>query len=131
VAASCDVQADQLPDGKSALAVTTPSRLKFSGGAALVSGDVPQLPVQSGNRPREHGLVAFADLVAPRAISEPVLRERLEAEAKELTWIGNNTMIRHTEVGKPPIAESAEVDYPFHRMFAIIRLLLKSSGQGG
>jgi len=59
------------------------------------------------------------------------LRERLEAEAKELTWIGNNTMIRHTEVGKPPIAESAQVDYLFHRMFAIIRLLLKSSGQGG
>ena len=35
-----------------------------------------------------------------------------------------------TEVGKPPIAESAQVDYLFHRMFAIIRLLLKSRWRG-
>jgi hypothetical protein len=40
-------------------------------------------------------------------------------------------MIRHTELGKPPITESAQVDYLFHRMFAMIRLLLKSSGRGG
>jgi hypothetical protein len=62
---------------------------------------------------------------------EPVLRERLENEARELNFIGNNLMIRHTEVGKPPIGESAQVDYLFHRMFAMIRLLLKSSGRGG
>jgi hypothetical protein len=65
------------------------------------------------------------------AATEPVLRERLEIEARELNFIGNNLMIRHTEVGKPPIGESAHVDYLFHRMFSIIRLLLKSSGRGG
>ena len=57
--------------------------------------------------------------------TEPVLRERLEAKAKELNFIRNNLMIRHTEVGKPPIAESAQVDYLFHRMFAMIRLLFR------
>lgn len=66
-----------------------------------------------------------------KGAGEPVLRARLEAEAKELNFIGNNLMIRHTEVGKPPIAEPAQVDYLFHRMFAMIRLLLKSSGRGG
>jgi len=66
-----------------------------------------------------------------KAATEPVLREHLEIEAKELSWLGNNLMIRHTEVGKPPIAQSAQVDYLFHRMFAMIQLLLKSSNRGG
>jgi hypothetical protein len=74
---------------------------------------------------------AQATALLDRAAAEPVLRERLEVEAKELTGIGNNLMIRHTEMGKPPIAESAQVDYLFHRMFAMIRLLLRSSGRGG
>jgi hypothetical protein len=69
--------------------------------------------------------------ILDRAAAEPVLRERLEGEAKELTFIGNSLMIRHTEVGKPDIADSAQVDYLFHRMFAMIRLLLKSSQRGG
>jgi hypothetical protein len=69
--------------------------------------------------------------IMDKGAAEPVLRERLEIEAKELNFIGNNLMIRHTEVGKAPIAESAQVDYLFHRMFAMIRLLLKSSGRGG
>ena len=69
--------------------------------------------------------------ILDKGAAEPVLRERLENEARELNFIGNNLMIRHTEVGKPPINESAQVDYLFHRMFAIIRLLLKSSGRGG
>ena len=69
--------------------------------------------------------------ILDKGAAEPVLRERLENEARELNFIGNNLMIRHTEVGKPPITESAQVDYLFHRMFAIIRLLLKSSGPRG
>jgi hypothetical protein len=69
--------------------------------------------------------------ILDKGAAEPVLRERLENEARELNFIGNNLMIRHTEVGKPPIEESAQVDYLFHRMFAMIRLLLKSSGRGG
>lgn len=74
---------------------------------------------------------AQASALLDRAATEPVLRDRLESEAKELTFLGNNLMIRHTEVGKPAIAESAQVDYLFHRMFAMIRLLLKSSHRGG
>ena len=74
---------------------------------------------------------AQATALLDKAATEPVLRERLELEAKGLNFIGNNLMIRHTEVGKPPIAESAQVDYLYHRMFSIIRLLLKSSARGG
>jgi hypothetical protein len=73
---------------------------------------------------------AQVNIILDKAAAEPVLRERIETEARELNLIGNNLMIRHTEVGKPPVAESAQVDYLFHRMFAMIRLLLKSSGRG-
>ena len=66
-----------------------------------------------------------------KASIEPSFQERLKTEAKELTDIGNKFMIRHTETDKVPISESNHIDYLFHRMFAIIRLLLKSSGRGG
>ena len=57
--------------------------------------------------------------------SEPTLRATVEAEAKELTRIGNDFQIRHTEVGKPLITDSGHVDYLFHRMFAFVLLLLE------
>jgi hypothetical protein len=74
---------------------------------------------------------AQANALLDKATTEPNLRARLEQEAMELTEIGNNFMIRHTETTKTPITDSAHVDYLFHRMFAIIRLLLKSSNRGG
>jgi hypothetical protein len=74
---------------------------------------------------------ARAKAILDKSATEPVLRERLEFEARELSFIGNNLMIRHTEVGKPAILEAAQIDYLFHRMFAMVRLLLKSSGRGG
>lgn len=74
--------------------------------------------------------LAQVTAILDKAANERVLRERLDIEAKELNFIGNNLMIRHTETNKPPIAESAQVDYLFHRMFAMVRLLLKSSNRG-
>ena len=69
--------------------------------------------------------------ILEKAATEPNYRKLLEDEAMLLTSIGNNFMIRHTETSKTPINESTHVDYLFHRMFAMIRLLLKSSGRGG
>lgn len=59
-----------------------------------------------------------------KVASESSFRATLETEAKELTRIGNNFQIRHTELGKPAILDSAHVDYLFHRLFAIILLIL-------
>jgi hypothetical protein len=59
-----------------------------------------------------------------KAVPEITFRARLEKEAKELTDIGNSFMIRHTETNKIPITDSSQVDYLFHRLFAMIRLLL-------
>lgn len=66
-----------------------------------------------------------------RVTTEPVFRERLEIEAAQLTEIGNKFMIRHSEIDKIPVADSAQVDYLFHRMFAFIRIVLKATGRGG
>jgi hypothetical protein len=40
-------------------------------------------------------------------------------------------MIRHTEVNKVAVEDSEHVDYLFHRLFALIRLILRKSGRGG
>lgn len=74
---------------------------------------------------------ASAKALLDKAATEPNFRDRLEKEAIELTEIGNKFMIRHTETDKVPIANCEHVDYLFHRMFSIIRLLLKASGRGG
>lgn len=63
-------------------------------------------------------------MLLDRGAAEPHLRERIEAEAKQLTDIGNEFMIRHTEINKVPLTESIHVDYLFHRLFSMIRLLL-------
>jgi len=63
-------------------------------------------------------------ILLDKASSELKVRERLEREAVELTDVGNNLMIRHTETTKTPITSSAHVDYLFHRMFAFIYLVL-------
>jgi hypothetical protein len=77
--------------------------------------------------PKKSSVTALVAKAAPK----PEIRERIDKELKELTEIGNNFMIRHTEVGKPPIDDADQVDHLFHRMFASIRLLLKATGRGG
>lgn len=74
---------------------------------------------------------AQATALLEKASDNPSLQEQLQKEARELTEIGNKFMIRHSETNKVPITESRHVDYLFHRMFAFIRLLLRSSGRGG
>jgi AbiJ N-terminal domain 4 len=67
-------------------------------------------------------------LLLDKTVAEPQLRQRIELEAKQVTEIGNSFFIRHTEVTKPHIVESAHVDYLFHRLFSLIRLILQAHG---
>ena len=57
--------------------------------------------------------------------TEPTLRERLVTEAKELTSIDNSHLIRHSEVNQVPVIDVSQVDYLFHRLFAMVQLVLK------
>jgi hypothetical protein len=59
-----------------------------------------------------------------KATNEPKLRQRLEDEARALTDIGNEFMIRHAELDKVDLRRDEHVDYLFHRLFSLIWLLL-------
>jgi hypothetical protein len=59
------------------------------------------------------------------------LREVIEQESRALTQIGNSFMIRHTEVNKTPLTSSEHVDYFYHRLFSLIRLILVATARGG
>ncbi len=59
---------------------------------------------------------------------EPSLRARLEGEATELNSIGNSHLIRHSEVNQVPVIDVDQVDYLFHRLFAMIQLVLRKKG---
>ena len=61
----------------------------------------------------------------------PKFREALEKEAVELTRIGNELMIRHSEVGQESLAKDEHVDYLFHRLFSLIWMILKELRKGG
>lgn len=67
-------------------------------------------------------------ILLDRGSAEPNLRDRIESEAKQLTEIGNAFLIRHAEVTKTPITESIHVDYLFHRLFSLIRMLIQANG---
>lgn len=63
-----------------------------------------------------------------RAAQEEEFRKRLETEARTLTDIGNQFGIRHSETTQIPLARIEHWDYLFHRLFALIYLLLVCRG---
>lgn len=73
-------------------------------------------------------VIALLDTTA--GPSSPKFRESLEREARELTWIGNNLQIRHSEVTQERLSQSAHVDYLFHRLFGLVLLVLRMNGWG-
>ena len=74
---------------------------------------------------------ASVKVLLDKGAAEPAFRQVLEDEAVRLTKIGNDFMIRHTELGKVPVTESVHVDYLFQRLFSLVQMLLKASGRGG
>lgn len=75
--------------------------------------------------------VASTTALLNRAASEPTFRATLESEARELTLIGNKFRIRHSETTQVPLELNEHIDYLFHRLFSLIRLLLKTTGRVG
>ena len=59
--------------------------------------------------------------------SSSQFRQALEQEAKELTSIGNKFQIRHSETNQERLDRSEHVDYLFHRLFALIHLILRAN----
>jgi len=62
--------------------------------------------------------------------SFPVIRDAIEKDARELTRLGNDLQIRHSETSREPVSQSSHVDYLFHRLFALVSVILKAEGRG-
>ena len=67
-------------------------------------------------------------IILDATAAEPSLRARMEEEATELNSIGNSHLIRHSEVNQVPVVDVDQVDYLFHRLFAMIQLVLRKKG---
>lgn len=57
-----------------------------------------------------------------KALSSEIDQSFFEEEMKALTKIGNEYMIRHSEVNKKPIKDSISRDYLFFRMLSLVNL---------
>lgn len=78
-----------------------------------------------GNGPNKR--IQTASLIDEAAgSSSPRFRDALQQEAKELTSIGNNFQIRHSEANQEKITENKHVDYLFHRLFSFIQMILRT-----
>jgi hypothetical protein len=66
-----------------------------------------------------------------RVSKEPKVQDMLDKEMRvELSEFGNGFFIRHANAAQVSLQTSEEIDYLFHRLFAIVRLLLRSTGRG-
>ncbi len=76
---------------------------------------------------------AQADALLDRAAgpAAPRLRALIGEEAKALTDIGNSFRIRHSETSQELPTTPEQIDYLFQRMFAFVRMVLKTTGRGG
>lgn len=71
---------------------------------------------------KKKSIAALLSVIEPKE-----LRTYIDNEMKALTAIGNTFRIRHTEVGKPVVSETAR-DYLFTRMGEAMMYLLEANG---
>lgn len=69
---------------------------------------------------------ASATALLDKAATEPKFRDVLKQEATSLTKIGNGFRIRHSETTQVEIQSEDQVDYLFHRLLALILLLVRA-----
>ncbi|KFG67139.1 hypothetical protein [Microvirga sp. BSC39] len=57
----------------------------------------------------------------------PRLRAALEQDAVALTELGNQLRIRHSETDREAITSHSQVDYLYHRLFALVQATLRAA----
>ncbi|KZE53900.1 hypothetical protein J3A72_001447 [Stenotrophomonas sp. PvP093] len=66
-------------------------------------------------------------IILDRCATEPEFRKMLDAEARELTRIGNSHLFRHHEMKQTPVVDVQQVDYLYHRLFAMVELVIRKN----
>ena len=64
-------------------------------------------------------------MMLDRCASEPAVRQLLDEEAKALTDIGNSFLLRHQEVRQTPVIAVDHIDHLYHRLFAMVELVVR------
>lgn len=62
-----------------------------------------------------------------QAAREPQFRAALETEARALTEFGNSYLLRHHELKQTPVIDPQHVDYLYHRLFAMVELVIRKN----
>ncbi|WLF99715.1 hypothetical protein Q5698_23420 (plasmid) [Brucella intermedia] len=62
--------------------------------------------------------------------NSPLLRAALEQDAAALTDLGNQLRIRHSETDREAITSHSQVDYLYHRLFALVQAAI-GAGENG
>ena len=75
------------------------------------------------------GKKARADAIIEHVLSDNGLyfKTVVEEEFTKMTKVGNNMLIRHSEVGQEPVGDNGEKDYLFIRLFSLIHLALRKT----
>jgi hypothetical protein len=66
-------------------------------------------------------------ILLEKVTHEEAFRTTLDSEAKELNRIGNSFAIRHSGTEQTPLESDCHVSYLFHRLFALLELLLRTA----
>ena len=100
-----------------------PDKVTRSGALEALWDAWERLKTLDSNSDKKAQITSLLDTTA--GLSSPKFRLMLEQEANELTAIGNNFNIRHSETTQEQLADSEHIDYLFHRLFILIQIILR------
>ena len=107
------------------------SRIKFSDPAPLIRREALERLFDCWERIKslaDTDKVKSIKAILDTAASELAFRQVLETDARELTAIGNGHLLRHHEIKQTPVVDTDHVDYLYHRLFAMVELLIWKNG---
>ena len=106
------------------------SRKKFSDPRPLMRREALERLFDSWERIKtlaDNDKARSTKLILDRASPEPAFRQLLEKEAIELREVGNSYLLRHHERSQTPVIDVDHVDYLFHRLFALVDLVIRKN----
>lgn len=106
------------------------SRRKFSDPDPLIRREALERLFDSWERIKslaDKDKLASITKILDRCATEPDFRAMLDNEARELSRIGNNHLLRHHELRQEPVIDVHQVDYLYHRLFAMIELVIRKN----
>lgn len=106
------------------------SRRKFSDPDPLIRREALERLFDSWERIKsmaDSNKAQSIKIILDRCATAPEFRKALENEARELTQIGNSHLLRHHEVQQSPLIDTKHVDYLYHRLFALVELIIRKN----